>query len=142
MGYWLLKSTLHDHIAEDVKFAHVLFMHNLKMVAIKGNESGRDLICNTFKTNCFQSNFGFSYNYAIDTITRYKKRNNFSFKEDYDIPMEIQKTFNGEDFLLYDSEVKEADIIVILGTKTNISHLRYNNVWLGDGTFKTAPSGF
>ncbi|KAG0438676.1 hypothetical protein DMUE_2938 [Dictyocoela muelleri] len=129
MGYWLLKSILHDHIAEDVKFALVLFMNNLIMVSIKGNESGRDIICNTLKTNCFQSNLGYSYNYAIDTITRYRKRNNFSFNEDYDILIEILKTLNCEDFLLYDSGVKKADRIVILGTKTNIPHLRYNNVW-------------
>ncbi|KAG0434142.1 hypothetical protein DMUE_5284 [Dictyocoela muelleri] len=92
MGYWLFKSTLHDHIAEKVKLAHVLFMSNLKMLAIKGNESGRDIICNTLKTNCFQSNLGFSYNYAINTIQDIEKKSNFSFKEDYDITMEMRKT--------------------------------------------------
>ncbi|KAG0439129.1 hypothetical protein DMUE_2646, partial [Dictyocoela muelleri] len=68
---------------------------------------------------------------------------NFTFDKTYDIPLEITKTLTkNEDFLLYDSGMGDEDRVIILGTKSNIFHLSYNKIWLGDDTFKSCPGIF
>ncbi|KAG0436222.1 hypothetical protein DMUE_4329 [Dictyocoela muelleri] len=76
-------------------------------------------------------------------IGRHRRKNNFSFIKMYDIFLEITKTLNkNEDFLLYDSGMKDINRIIIFGTKSNILHLSHNNIWLEDGTFKSCPANF
>ena len=57
------------------------------------------------------------------------------------LPPEYKKTAKGEQFLLYDSG-PEVERILIFGTQQNLEMLQLSQVWLADGTFKTAPTLF
>ena len=56
--------------------------------------------------------------------------------EELNLPSEYQRRAKGE---LYDSG-SEAQRILIFGTQSNLDMLEASQVWLADGTFKTAPS--
>ena len=58
--------------------------------------------------------------------------------EELVIPLEYTKTGKGDNFLLYDSG-PNLHPILILGTHRNIEMLAASQIWLADGTFKTAP---
>ena len=58
--------------------------------------------------------------------------------QELNLPPEYQRTAKGEQFLLYDSG-PEAQRILIFGTQRNLDMLEASQVWLADGTFKTAP---
>ena len=57
------------------------------------------------------------------------------------IPTEYQITAKGDNFLLYDSGLG-IQRIIIFGTKCNVEMLNASQIWLADGTYKTAPSLF
>ena len=57
------------------------------------------------------------------------------------LPPEYKQTAKGEQFLLYDSG-PEVQRILIFGTQQNLEMLQLSQVWLADGTFKTAPTLF
>ena len=59
------------------------------------------------------------------------------------IPEGYKKTNKGDNFLQYDSGTNSEDQrILIFGTTSNIEMLSTSNIWLADGTFKTAPNLF
>ena len=59
------------------------------------------------------------------------------------IPEAYKKTSKGDRFLLYDSGTgSENQRLLIFGTASNIDMLNTSNIWLADGTFKTAPNLF
>ena len=59
------------------------------------------------------------------------------------IPESYKKTNKGDEFLQYDSGTDiEDQRILIFGTASNIEVLNTSNIWMADGTFKTAPNLF
>ena len=82
------------------------------------------------------------------TIRRARKRamNVPTEPETFDtlvIPEAYKKTSKGDRFLLYDSGTgSENQRLLIFGTASNIDMLNTSNIWLADGTFKTAPNLF
>ncbi|KAK9686123.1 hypothetical protein QE152_g37434 [Popillia japonica] len=56
-------------------------------------------------------------------------------RQEIEFQEEFTKTFNGEDFLLYDSGPEE-NRILIFSTRRNLQLLSH---WYADGTFKTVP---
>ena len=56
------------------------------------------------------------------------------------IPESYKKTNKGDEFLQYDSGTNIED--QIFGTASNIEVLNTSNIWMADGTFKTAPNLF
>ena len=59
------------------------------------------------------------------------------------IPEAYKKTSKGDRFLLYNFGTdSENQCLLIFGTASNIDMLNTSNIWLADGTFKTAPNLF
>ena len=56
------------------------------------------------------------------------------------LPVEYQQTMKGDQFLLYDSGQEQSQRFLILGTHKNVEMLRNSQIWLVDGTCKSAPS--
>ena len=80
------------------------------------------------------------------TIQRQREKDNAApaqptSLEELVIPLEYTKTGKGDIFLLYDSG-PHLHRILIFGTHHNIEMLAASQVWLADGTFKTAPALF
>ncbi|KAK9680852.1 hypothetical protein QE152_g38782 [Popillia japonica] len=59
-------------------------------------------------------------------------------RQEIEFQEEFTKTFNGEDFLLYDSGPKENHIL-IFSTRRNLQLLSQSDHWYADATFKTVP---
>ncbi|KAK9717832.1 MULE transposase domain [Popillia japonica] len=59
-------------------------------------------------------------------------------RQEIEFQEEFTKTFNGEDFLLYDSGPEENHIL-IFSTRRNLQLLSQRDHWYADGTFKTVP---
>ena len=57
------------------------------------------------------------------------------------IPPEYQVTQKGDNFLLFDSG-PGSQRIIMFGTQENVEMLNASQIWLADGTFKTAPPLF
>ncbi|KAG0437441.1 hypothetical protein DMUE_3682 [Dictyocoela muelleri] len=51
-------------------------------------------------------------------------------------------SINGGKFLDYDSGCLDPERLLIFINSEKIMHLENSSIWLGDGTFKMAPSGF
>ena len=66
---------------------------------------------------------------------------NLKSLEELIIPLEYRLTAKGDDFLLYDSGPGPQRIL-IFGTQMNLEMLNTSQIWLSDGTFKTAPTLF
>ena len=58
------------------------------------------------------------------------------------LPVEYQQTTKGDQFLLYDSGQEQSQRFLSFGTIQNIEMLRNSQIWLADGTLKSAPSLF
>jgi hypothetical protein len=71
-----------------------------------------------------------------------RKRCNFTFEKDYDIPTELQITNENNKFLQYDSETKDENRILIFKTDDNLKYLLYSRVLVCDGTVKSPPTSF
>ena len=58
------------------------------------------------------------------------------------LPLERQQTANGEQFLIYDSGVGDAESIFIFASESGLRFLSECDHWYGDGTFKVCPDLF
>ena len=58
-----------------------------------------------------------------------------------EVPLALQKTLNGELFLVKDSTVGD-DRLLVFTTKSNMARLAQASLWIMDGTFKTVPTIF
>ena len=58
------------------------------------------------------------------------------------LPQEFQTTHSGQQFLLYDSGVADANRIFIFGSPDAVSLLEQSAHWFCDGTFKVVPEIF
>ena len=58
------------------------------------------------------------------------------------IPVELQVTEKGDQFLAYDSGPDEEDRVLIFATETNLDLLETSQEWHADGTFKVSPNFF
>lgn len=58
------------------------------------------------------------------------------------LPAEFQTTTSGQQFLLHDSGVADANRILIFGSPDAVTLLEQSADWFGDGTFKTVPDIF
>ena len=77
------------------------------------------------------------------TVRRERQTNNAApvqpeSLQDLVLPPEYQITTKGENFMLYDSG-PGIQWIIIFGTMRNVEMLNASQIWLADGTFKTAP---
>lgn len=59
-----------------------------------------------------------------------------------EIPEMFKKTLRNENFLIFDSGMLDEKRMIILGTQDNLKRLESAKIWLGDGTFKSAPESF
>ena len=55
------------------------------------------------------------------------------------LPLEYQQTASGEQFLIYDSGVGDAERIFIFASESGLRLLSECDYWYGDGTFKVCP---
>ena len=62
--------------------------------------------------------------------------------EEIAIPNSLRQTLRGDNFLLYDSGVEDADRFLIFRTQKNLDILAECSNWFADGTFKIAPHLF
>lgn len=117
-----------------------MFNTKLKVNSLETDETPREII---IKTANLQFP-GFPYNYieARRTVVTYRKKNSYSFDANYDIPQEIMVTKRGLQFLYFDSGMEDLERILIFTTQDNIAHLAQNKIWLCDGTFFAAPTGY
>ena len=81
------------------------------------------------------------------TIRRQRQIINHAYPQpltlaDLVLPIEYQQTAKGDQFILYDSGQEHSNCFVIFGTHQNIEMLRSSQIWLADGTFKSAPALF
>ena len=60
---------------------------------------------------------------------------------DIEVPLVLQKTLNGELFLVKDSTVEEERLLMFT-TKSNVEKLSHASIWIMNGTFKTVPTIF
>ena len=58
------------------------------------------------------------------------------------LPLEYQQTANGEQFLIYDSGVGDAERIFIFASESGLRFLSECDHWYGDETFKVCPDLF
>ena len=58
------------------------------------------------------------------------------------LSLEYQQTTKSDQFKLYDSSQEHSNRFIIFGTHQNIDMLRNSQIWLADGTFKSAPALF
>ena len=58
------------------------------------------------------------------------------------LPTEYQQTNKGDQFILYDSGQDDLNRFMIFGTHENVEMLKNSQIWLADGTFKSAPALF
>ena len=58
---------------------------------------------------------------------------------DIEIPQSLCKTYNGDNFLAYDSGADDPDRFFIFCSPENLKLLKENKHWCADGTFKVAP---
>ena len=78
------------------------------------------------------------------TIRRQRQIINHAYPQpltlaDLVLPIEYQQTAKGDQFILYDSGQEHSNCFVIFGTHQNIEMLLSSQIWLADGTFKSAP---
>ncbi|KAG0442437.1 hypothetical protein DMUE_0273 [Dictyocoela muelleri] len=58
------------------------------------------------------------------------------------MPEELKLSINGGKFLHYDSGCLDPERLLICINSKKIMHLENSSIWLENGTFKMAPSGF
>ncbi|KAF9760809.1 hypothetical protein NGRA_3017, partial [Nosema granulosis] len=59
-----------------------------------------------------------------------------------DIPEVLKLTKDRVKFLQLDKRYKDGSILLLFFSTTIIKYIKESTLWLGDGTFKTAPHGF
>ena len=59
-----------------------------------------------------------------------------------DVPLQYQRSYANEQFLIFDSGQGDADRIFIFGTNQSLQLLSQSQNWFGDGTFKVCPQIF
>lgn len=113
----------------------------IKERSITTNESSRDIVYNVMQSS---ENISQIYNikYLKEQVTKFRNANNFTFEKDYDIPLEIRKTYNDIDFVFFDSGMFENNRIIIFATQSDLIHLFNSKIWVIDGTFKVVPNDF
>ncbi|KAG0437753.1 hypothetical protein DMUE_3504 [Dictyocoela muelleri] len=75
----------------------------------------------------------------------FKKRHNNKVKcdaEDENITNSYKFTFSNDLFLQFDLGKCSSDRSLIFAADKNFSYIEKSHVWLGDGTFSSAPKGF
>jgi hypothetical protein len=76
-------------------------------------------------------------------IQNIRKRNILpSSNQEEEIPENFKKTIRGELLVQYSSPINLPNRIIIFSTTSNMEILSSSNCWIGDGTFKMAPSNF
>ena len=60
----------------------------------------------------------------------------------HEIPLQYQRSYANEQFLIFDSGQGDADRISIFGTNQSLQLLSQSQSWFGDGTFKVCPQIF
>lgn len=139
-NYTFCEMTDHNHCPDMRKAERAKLMTIIKERAMSSNETPRQLIVDILSNELTYQPL--PYKYVRDKIVKHRKANSFTYSFESDIPNEIQKTYMGEDFLLHDSGIADEERIIVFGTNSNLIHLMHNNVWVVDGTFKSAPSNF
>ena len=59
--------------------------------------------------------------------------------EEINVPTELRKTIDGEEFLAKEIDIDENEKMMIFCTTSNLQHLQSAEYWIMDGTFKTVP---
>ena len=59
-----------------------------------------------------------------------------------ELPLQYQRSYANEQFLIFDSGQGDADRIFIFGTNQSLQLLSQSQNWFGDGTFKVCPQIF
>ena len=59
-----------------------------------------------------------------------------------ELPLQYQRSYANEQFLIFDSGQGDADRISIFGTNQSLQLLSQSQNWFGDGTFKVCPQIF
>jgi hypothetical protein len=76
--------------------------------------------------NNFYNCSPFNYIQARRLVVNFINKNNFTYGDEYDIPIEITTTFKGELFLHFDSGLDDVSRILIFTTDENLRHLSLN----------------
>jgi hypothetical protein len=123
----------------------------------------RKAVKKILKQKCFTTNETFLYSFSEavhnlkgnelnalplyeslrDDFVRKRRINNFGgYNFEFEIPLQLQKTMNGEKFLYLDSGINDINKILIFTTEEFIERLKHSETWLGDGTFRMVPNTF
>lgn len=132
---------VHYHLKDEIKYNRVLLIQKAKKRALVSSESARNIVLNVLKNNK-ELHVPLDLKKLNSMVSKERKFNNFTEVKGYDIPMELQVTENNKRFLFYDSGMEDKNRVVIFTTEKNLSLLEFSDVFLCDGTFKTAPSNF
>ena len=60
----------------------------------------------------------------------------------FELPLALQKTHDGEQFLLHDSGPQDENRVIVFATLPGLDLLSLSDDWFCDGTFSTAPNVF
>ncbi|KAF9763390.1 hypothetical protein NGRA_1292 [Nosema granulosis] len=94
----------------------------MKKRALSSDESNRNVVLNVLKEN-LSIKVPLNLKKLNDYVHKERKTNNFTVTNNYDIPVELQETVGGKQFLMYDSALKDADRVVIFLTVENLKHV-------------------
>ena len=60
----------------------------------------------------------------------------------FELPLALQKSHDGEQFLLHDSSPQDENRVIVFATLPGLDLLSLSDDWFCDGTFSTAPNVF
>ena len=88
-----------------------------------------------------------SYTASQRAIARRRKRNDLPYANvtsinDIAIPVVLQKSTRGANFLLWDSGMDDEARVLMFGTTENLNLLQENEHWFIDGTVNVSPALF
>ena len=141
----LRKATDHNHAAEASRVNVAKAINVLKRQAQETNDQPvqiiQNIMANTSQEVCPYFPSRDALRQSVKRIRRINSPAEPQSLESLVIPENMQKTLNGNDFLIKDSTIGH-DRILIFTTVANINYLNQSSIWIMDGTFKTVPTIF
>ncbi|KAF9763779.1 hypothetical protein NGRA_1045 [Nosema granulosis] len=133
---------MHNHLTDEVKYYRTLLKQKMKTRALSSTESNRNVVLEVLKENV-DAKMPLDLKYLNTYVNKDPRNNNYTISKDCDISSELKVIVENNQFLLYDSGLKNKNSVFVFSTEENIRHISLEKVLLCDGTFKTPPpSGF
>ncbi|KAF9761877.1 hypothetical protein NGRA_2360 [Nosema granulosis] len=95
---FLIDVEIHEHLKDDVKYFRTLLKEKMKKRALSSDESNRNVVLSVLKEN-LSIKVPPDLKKLNDYVHKERKTSNFTVTNNYDIPVELQETVGGKQFL-------------------------------------------